>query len=86
MDSKERQTQNRLIYKLLLEKPYSRNEIENITGIRINVICWRIHDLLKQSRVAVYKLAKCSITGELVEYLTADTALFPEDNQKGLFD
>lgn len=86
MDTKDRQTQNRLIYKLLLEKTLSRKEISFNTGIPINVICWRIHDLMEENRVAVFKVARCSYSKELVEFLTSDTALFPKDNQTRLFD
>lgn len=84
MDSKN-EDQNRVVYKLLHDKILTRNQIELITGIRINVICWRIHDLREQNRIAVVKKGACPVTGEDVEFLTTDPALFPKKTQTELF-
>lgn len=86
MNKSKKSTQLRVIFNLLQDKSLTRNQIELETGIRINSVTWRIHDLMKVDRAAVIRKVKCPITGEIVGLLTSNKDLFPNSNQQNLFD
>lgn len=55
------------------------------TDIPIQNICRYVGMLNKSNSIAVVKKDKCRISGEIVEFLTTDPALFPKSNQLKLF-
>ena len=86
MDSIKRQSQKVRVFQSLKEAPKTRLQVALELGILRGNVCYFIRDFRKAGRVAVFKKGKDPITGHKAEYLTTDTALFPENNQKGLFD
>jgi hypothetical protein len=86
MDSKQRQSQKIRVYESLKEAPKTRLQVALELDILRGNVCYFIRDFRNVERVAVYKKGKDPITGHKSEFLTTDTALFPEDNQTRLFD
>jgi len=86
MDSKEKRSQKIRVFECLKQVPKTRLQVALELNILRGNVCYFIRDFRKVDRVAVYKKGKDPITGHKAEYLTTDTALFPEDNQTRLFD
>lgn len=86
MDTKERRSQKIRVFESLKEAPKTRLQVALELNILRGNVCYFIRDFRKVERVAVFKKGKDPITGHKAEFLTTDTALFPEDNQRGLFD
>ncbi len=86
MDSKERRSQKIRVFECLKEAPKTRLQVALELNILRGNVCYFIRDFRKTERVAVFKKGNDPITGHKAEYLTTDTALFPEDNQTRLFE
>ncbi|MEQ8547364.1 MAG: hypothetical protein RIC03_05620 [Cyclobacteriaceae bacterium] len=84
-NSDDKDRQNRLIVAYLSNKDASRNEIAFVLGIRINSVTWRVHDLMKNQRVAVYKIGKCQYSNIPVELLTSNPEKFQSQAQFSLW-
>ena len=68
----------------LRENTASRYMAAVETGLPIQNCC-RFVDMLKAiNAIAIVRHAKCQITGETVEYLTTNPALFPKNEVKQL--
>lgn len=79
-------SQMRCFYEYLKKNTASRYMASVQTGIPLQNICRYVDMLKKLNKIAVYKLEKCKITGFIVEYLTTDEALFPNQTQLSLFE
>jgi hypothetical protein len=55
------------------------------TDIPIQNVCRYVGMLFSDNAIAVIRKDKCAISGEWVEFLTTDPALFPKSNQLSLF-
>lgn len=86
MDSKERLSQKIRVYESLKEAPKTRLQVALELNILRGNVCYFIRDFRKVEGVAVFKKGRDPITGHKSEYLTTDTALFPEKSQMELFN
>lgn len=53
------------------EKPFTRSELSDLTGIRINAVCGRVNELIKAGLVSEGDRRKCESTGKQAHELTA---------------
>ncbi len=56
------------------------------TGLPIQNCCRFVDMLKEQNAIAIVKKDKCQITGEIVEYLSTNPALFPKEKQLKLWE
>lgn len=73
------------VYEAFMAKSMTMLEAEYYCGVMRSNICYHIHTLLKQNRIALIRRRKCSITGFVAGEYTADPNLFPLSNQLELF-
>lgn len=73
------------IREYLKENTASRYMAAVATNIPIQNVCRYVGMLLSDNAIAVIRKDKCAISGEWVEFLTTDPALFPKSNQLSLF-
>jgi DNA-binding transcriptional regulator LsrR (DeoR family) len=67
------------------ENTASRYMVAKATGIPLQNICRYVEMLKGSNSIAIIRKDYCTITGELVEYLSTDKNIFPFDNQLELF-
>jgi len=79
-------SQFRLVNQFLHHNTASRYMTAVSTGIPIQNVCRYIDTLRKSDSVAIIRIDKCSISGEMVEFLSTNPAIFPKDNQLRLWD
>ncbi|NBB87040.1 MAG: hypothetical protein GVY12_12610 [Bacteroidetes bacterium] len=62
-------TQKAQVLKCLVfaDRPLTNSEIEARTGIRINAVCGRVNDLLKDGLIRYGDERRCRITGEVAQ-------------------
>ena len=78
-------SQLRMVCKYWKKYTASRYMVSKATGIPIQNIC-RFVDMLKATNsIALIRKDYCTISGELVEYLSTNTDLFPDNLQMRLF-
>jgi len=74
-------SQKQCFSKYLFKNIASRYMVAIATNIPIQNCC-RYVDMLKDTNsIAVVRKDKCKISGEIVEFLSTNPALFPKDNQ-----
>ena len=64
----------------------SRYMVAIFTGIPIQNVCRYVDMLRKTNSIAIVRIDKCQISGEMVEFLSTNPDNFPNDNQLRLWD
>jgi len=85
MDSKEKRSQKTRAFECF-KTPKTRLQVAFELNILRGNVCYYVDDFRRLETIAVVKKDRDPLTGHKAEYLTTDTALFPEDNQTRLFD
>lgn len=62
----------------------SRLTCSEFIGIRISNICWLVDMLFDSEDIQVVRKDYCSVTGELVQFLSCDPEQWPEQHTKQL--
>jgi len=73
--------QKKKILAKLIEQPASRRMVGEMTEVYSGSVCWSVSDLINSNYCFVLKKAHCEISGRLVEYLSCDPNLKPQNNQ-----
>lgn len=80
------QAQIRRFRAYLMEYTTSRYNAAIDTGIPLQNVCRYVSMLQKQNAIAVVRMDKCPISGEMVEFLTTDPEKFPKELQLKLWE
>ena len=75
----------------VLEQYFKENTVSRYmaaidTGIPIQNVCRYIAMLYDMDLIAVIRKDKCQISGEIVQFLSTNPELFPNDNQLKLWE
>jgi hypothetical protein len=73
------------IREYLKENTTSRYMAAVATDIPLQNVCRYVGMLFSDNAIAVIRKDKCAISGEWVEFLSTNPALFPKSNQLSLF-
>jgi len=76
--------QLRLVREYFDQNVSSRLMCSESLGIRISNVCWLVDMLFDSSEIKVVKKNYCSVSGELVQFLTCDKDLWPEEDSTQL--
>lgn len=70
------------VFQCLFSEPRTRAQVERLTGIRINSVCYYVAALAGNGKVKVHHKGVCPITRySNVEFLTTNPELFPKNKQ-----
>ena len=73
------------VYQYLYQTSATRKEVSVALKIDRANICWYVGKLRKSDRVWVIRKKRCSYTRHIVEEITCNPDLKPDDNQLKLF-
>jgi hypothetical protein len=79
-------TQYKTVYWYLYHNTASRFMVAVCAGIPIQNVCRYVDALRKSNSIAIVRIDKCKISGEMVEFLSTNPDNFPKDNQLHLWD
>ena len=75
------------VFQCLFTVPRTRAQVETLTGIRINSVCYYVGMLANDGKVKVHHKGICPVTRhDNVEFLTTNPELFPKDKQFSFWD
>ena len=70
------------VFQCLFAEPRTRAQVERLTGIRINSVCYYVGMLADNGKVKVHHKGICPVTKYPdVEFLTTNPELFPNNKQ-----
>lgn len=70
------------VFQCLFSEPRTRAQVERLTGIRINSVCYYVGMLAEKGKVKIHHKGICPITRyPNVEFLTTNPELFPKNKQ-----
>lgn len=71
-------TQFKLVFNALFEKPRTMKEVFVCTGVMREFVCWYCRSLRLAGRLYFTRKRKCTVTGRIVMELTTNEAFAPE--------
>ena len=75
------------VFQCLFTVPRTRAQVETLTGIRINSVCYYVGMLANDGKVKVHHKGICPVTRhDNVEFLTTNPELFPKDKPFSFWD
>lgn len=75
------------VFQCLFTEPRTRAQVEALTGIRINSVCYYVGMWGSAGKIRVHHKGVCPVTKhDNVEFLTTNPELFPKNKQFSFWD